>query len=187
MIVHFGGEVYDLSDRNDRIAYAIKKWTPRMNKLAAAFSNPICDRDDLVQEAKLKIVNAADKWDPEHDSGTAWESYAFTAIKNAILEAATRNNYAMTIPSGSVGGLKNKKLLRTAKLTDDLPDERGDPREFLDIVDTLETFDHYRVGHMYFIERRTMHEIAELTNISRSKVARYITRMKELLRARLEV
>lgn len=185
MIVHFNGETYDLSDRKQRIEYAIEKWTPRMNKLAIAFSNPVCDKEDLVQEAKMKIVKAADHWNPNHESGTEWATYAFTAIKNAIIEAATRNSYAMSIPSGSIEAV-NTSQYRAARLHDDVPDDRGDPKEFLDIIDTLEEFDHFRVGQMYFVERRTMEEIADMTDISRSKVARIISRMKELLRSRLE-
>lgn len=186
MILEFNDEVFDLEDREQRIDYAIKRWSPMINSMAYRFSNPVCDKDDLVQEAKLRVVHAADLWNPDHSSGTSWETYVFRAIKNAIIDAAVRNNYAMAIPSGSMSSV-NLNAMRAAKLTDEVPDDRGDPREFMEIIDTLEEFDHYRVGEMYFVERRTIKEISELTDISRSTVARIISRMKELLRTRLAV
>lgn len=186
MIVRFEKQVFDLDDREQRIDYAIKRWTPMINNMAGKFRNPVCDKEDLAQEARLRVVHAADLWNPDHDSGTSWETYAFRAIKNAIIDAAVRSSYAMAIPSGSMSSV-NLNAMRAAKLTDEVPDDRGDPYEFLDLLDTLEEFDHYRVGELYFVERRTINEISELTGISRSKVGRTISRMKELLQARLAV
>lgn len=188
-VVEHDGKTFDLSDRDQRIEYGIEKLTPKIHGLARLYSNTISEKEDFVQEAFLKIVevNEAEAWDPNRADAASYVTYLYTCIKNVMLDVAFRDKFAMSVPSGSIKSVKNQYRIRGISLTEDLPDERGDAYEHIDLHDTLESFDHCRIGEMHFQERRTMKEIAAITGFSVSKVSRTINRIRELLQSRLAV
>ncbi len=179
--------VHDGKTRNERIEYQIKKLTPKIYGLAREYSNSVSEIDDLVQEAMLKIVQVdnAEMWDPNREA--SYSTYLYTCVKNALYDIAIRDKYAMNIPSGSIKSVKNPWHMRGVPINEDLPDRRSNVYEFIDLRDTLENFDHCRIGEMYFQERRTMKEIAGITGFSVSKVSRIIKAIQELLQSRLAV
>jgi len=187
MTVTFAGNEYDLEDRDQRIDFGFKRWNPMMQNMASRLSNSVCDKDDLMQEAYMKIIRSADKWDPNRPDAATFETYIFSAIRNGIIEAAQRSRFAMSIPSGSIGSVDNVDTLKSRRLDVDIPDDRGDPNNFMDICDAIEQFDHYRIAQMYFIEKRTIQEISSMIGSSRSSVARKLCSIKSMLKNKLSV
>ncbi len=177
-----GGKTYNLQSREERIEYGIKKWEKMICGMAAKYKSTISDYDDIIQEAMLLIVNAADHWAPER--GT-FGTFSHECIKNGIMDVFSRNLHAVVVPSGSLKQAKEDGI-RTVRIHDDIADESGDVFELFDLHDTIETFDHFRVGKMYFIEKLTMAEIADMTGISRSRIGRIILKMKQIIKNRLE-
>jgi RNA polymerase sigma factor (sigma-70 family) len=178
-----------MSNRDERIEYGIQKLTPKIMGLARQYSNSVSEIDDLVQEAILKIIEVNDDnmWDPNREGAASYTTYLYTCVKNAIFDIALRDKYAMSIPSGSIKSVKNTKNMRGVSLSDDLPDNRSNAYELIDIQDTVDNFDHHRIGAMYFQERRTMKEISDMTGFSVAKVSRIVKNIQGLLQNRLAV
>lgn len=188
-VVEHDGRQFDLSDRDQRIEYGIEMLTPKIRGLARLYKNTISQEEDFVQEAMLKIVqvNNDNIWNPEKKGAASYTTFLYKCIQNALLDVAFRDKFAMSVPSGSIKSVKSQNRIRGISLSEDLPDERGNVYEHIDLHDTLENFDHCRIGEMYFQERRTMKEIAQITGFSVSKVSRIINRIQELLQSRLAV
>ncbi len=183
-VVEFEGRTYDLHNRQERISFGMAKWEKMIHGMAAKHRNSVLGYEDFVQEANLIIINAADRWIADRG---AFDTFCYECIKNGLIDASTRTRHAVSVPSGSFKLAGGEGGIRTTRLNEEIPDESGDAYEVIDIVDTIHNFDHFRVGQMYFVEKRTMEEISEMTGISRSKVGRMITQMKNLIQKRLEV
>lgn len=182
--VKFADETYDLHDREQRIEYGMKKWEKMIHGLACKYQNSVSGYDDFVQEALLIIIKAADGWIPERGN---FHTFLFECIKNGIIDTSTRTRHAVSVPSGSFKLANGEHGMRTIRLNEDLPDESGNVYEHIDICDTIDNFDKYRVGNMYFVEHRTMGEISKFTGISVSTLHRMITEMRRLIQTRLQV
>lgn len=181
--VELEGEVFNLKNREQRIEYGQKKWNRMIRKEASKYKNPVCSYEDFVQEAILMIINAADKWVPTRGK---FDTFVYECIKNRLMDVSTRSKYAMSIPSGSIHlSGPEQKTIRIRE--DEIPDTRFNAFENIDICDTIERFDHFRIGKMYFVESFTMKEISESTGISLSKIHRVINDMRRLLKSRLRV
>jgi RNA polymerase sigma factor (sigma-70 family) len=175
-------EIFDLHERDQRIEFARLKWEKYISNVASKFRNSVSGYDDFLQEANFLIIKAADAWNPTR-SEARFETYAYTCIRNGLIDFSTRTKGAVSIPSGSLK--LDESNVKTVRLNDEIEDQRNDVFAYADIIDTIESFDHVRIGIMYFVEKRTLEEIAELVGESRSTVHRRVQDMKTLIRSKV--
>ena len=178
-----GTKIYDLHDRNERIEFVSKKWEKYICNMASKFRNSVSGYDDFLQEANLLIIKASDNWDPNR-SKARFETYAFTCIRNGLIDFSTRTKGAVSVPSGSMQ-LEESKF-KTLRLNENILDESTkNSIEYTDLLDIIESFEHFRIAKLYFIQRFTLEEIAKEIGESRSTVHRKIQEMKNELKDKL--
>ncbi|MHA2009839.1 MAG: sigma-70 family RNA polymerase sigma factor [Candidatus Hodarchaeales archaeon] len=180
--VTLGNKKFDLSDREDRINYSIKKWHLKIKGSAFRLRNVIADESDLYQEAIISIINAADKWKPQH--ADTFDTFVFRCITNRMKDISIRNRFALNVPSGSLTSDSARKeipqaVTKTKRVVDYIEDRHGSAIDFLDIKDVINAYDKNNIGIMYFMQGKTLKEIANILNISCSTVARRIKIIKK--------
>ena len=177
-----GSDIYDLHERDQRIKFACHKWEKYISNVAGKFRNSVSGYDDFLQEANLLIIKASDNWDVAR-SDARFETYVFTCVRNGLIDFSTRTRGAVSIPSGSLK--LEESQVKTVRLNEEIEDERTDIFEYVDMIDTIESLDHYQIGIMYFVEKQTLEDIATITGESRSTIHRRVHEMKSIIRKKL--
>lgn len=176
MQVVFRDKRYDLDNRDQRIAYAMVRWAPFIERMSRNYENSVADREDFTQEAMMAIVRAADAYDP---SRGRFETFMYSCIRNQILDASARTRYVASIPSGSAKDA-DLRSLSPVRLSDEVPDQDSEGMyEAIDLTEGLRHFDRNRMGMMYFVEGYTMQEIADSVGCSLSTVSRVINQIRD--------
>lgn len=177
-------QIFNLKNINERIEFAQKKWEKYICNFASKHKNAVCGYEDFIQEANLIIVKSAKTWDPQKSSAS-FENYTYTCLHNGLIDASTRSGNAVVVPSGS---LKIADV-KSSRLTSDIEDIRGNTFEYIDLVDIISSLDFTRreVGKMYFIEKKTIIEIAKKLGESKSSIHRRVNSLKKILRNKLDV
>ena len=98
--------------------------------IARQYAGQGLDLDDLVQEGKIGLIVAIDRFDP--NMGSKFLTYASWWIKQAILQALSEHNRQVRLPANRISILEQYKKVK-GKLTQDK--EREPSRE--EVMETM--------------------------------------------------
>ena len=132
----------------------VNKYINLVRKIAHSFKNTGLDFDDLVQEGLLGLYEAHKNYD--ENRGATFITFATHCIKNKILAYIKQEQrHSVT---------ENSDFLPECKT--DTPSQQDHPSLNLP-EDMPET--EKQILSLYFIEKKTLSQIAEALNISREK------------------
>ena len=171
--------------------------------------SPSLDRDDLLCAARYALMVALDRYDPAR--GVKFATFAIHYIRGAILEALRRDDWVPRKErererQGELVDLlyqislyepvqRNKGLLagdRQERVEDFVPDPAPGPEALLldegingDLQERLERLDERerRVIEMFYLEKRSIREIAAAFDRCVSLIAKWKRRALQKLRA----
>lgn len=174
---------YDLTRRDERIAFAQDKWGEYITSYANRFKNAVSGYEDFVQEAALIIIKAADAWDP-NKSEAKYESYVYSSLRNSLMDLSTRTRQGVAIPSGSIK-LDQAKSVKTCKIKDDLCRQDNNFNQ-IDILDLIHSCNDSKILLMYYQDGMTIQEIADELRESRSSIHRKLSNSTKIVGKKLK-
>lgn len=174
-----------MPNNEDVMKYA-KKWTPLMKKLGRRFSNTIVSEEDLFNEGVLAIYEALERYNPKLGH---INTFLYRCIKNRILGVAFKNNFPVSVPSGSYAIIKDKQ--KQYKKFDfgnmnGLRDKynKGKQRMF-EWNDTIQKYDKDSIAQMYFFGGLKYREIKEITGKNLATISRHINNVREIIKHKI--
>ena len=89
----------DFKDSN-ALQFLIQSNIRSVIKIAKGYVRPGCELEDLIAEGTIGIINAAQRWEPEH--GANFNTYANNWIRAAIQEFVQKNSSAFKVGGRTV-------------------------------------------------------------------------------------
>lgn len=168
-----------LISRTSAEAYGvlISRYLPSVRRLAGMYSPPSADRDDLVSEGILGLMNAVATFDPA--KGASFATYASACANNRMLSALKksarikRREESLDSVGPSSGSSPEKIILDREALDEIFSEFSENFSEFERAV-----FSRYLCGEPYA-------EIAESLGVERKSVDNALARIRRKLRKKL--
>lgn len=161
----------------------------------------ILDDRDYFQFGVEGLSEAIDRFDPEY--GTKFETYAIQRIRGKIIDELrklqikprptttltdSKNLYSNVSLTSSVDDDDNLLLYEVVKSDSEIPDESAEKNQIKEIlveaIKKLEERDRMIIT-LYYYEDLNYKEIAQVLNITVSRVSQVHTRIIELLKSKL--
>ncbi len=161
----------------------------------------ILDDRDYFQFGVEGLSEAIDRFDPEY--GTKFETYAIQRIRGKIIDelrklqikprptnalSDSKNLYSNLSLTSSVDDDDNLLLYEVVKSDAEIPDESAEKNQIKEIlveaIKKLEERDRMIIT-LYYYEDLNYKEIAQVLNITVSRVSQVHTRIIELLKSKL--
>ena len=133
----------------------VKKYINLVRNIAHTFKNTGIDFEDLVQEGLLGLCEAHNKYD--ENRGASFPTFATHCIKNKILAYVIKENKHFVEINES------HTQSSTAPITD-----HSAPHKALPLPDDMPEMEKI-ILNLYFVEKKTLIEIAETLNTTREK------------------
>ncbi len=161
----------------------------------------ILDDRDYFQFGVEGLSEAIDRFDPEY--GTKFETYAIQRIRGKIIDelrklqikprpanalSDSKNLYSNVSLTSSVDDDDNLLLYEVVKCDSEIPDESAEKNQIKEIlVDAIKKLDERdrMIITLYYYEDLNYKEIAQVLNITVSRVSQVHTRIIELLKSKL--
>lgn len=161
----------------------------------------ILDDRDYFQFGVEGLSEAIDRFDPEY--GTKFETYAIQRIRGKIIDelrklqikprptntlSDSKNLYSNVSLTSSVDDDDNLLLYEVVKSDSEIPDESAEKNQIKEIlVEAIKKLDERdrMIITLYYYEDLNYKEIAQVLNITVSRVSQVHTRIIELLKSKL--
>ncbi len=161
----------------------------------------ILDDRDYFQFGVEGLSEAIDRFDPEY--GTKFETYAIQRIRGKIIDelrklqikprpanalSDSKNLYSNVSLTSSVDDDDNLLLYEVVKCDSEIPDESAEKNQIKEIlVDAIKKLDERdrMIITLYYYEDLNYKEIAQVLNITVSRVSQVHTKIIELLKSKL--
>lgn len=165
----------------------VEKHLPLATFFAKKFRATTMDFDDLVQEARIGLIDAAERFDPKR--GLKFSTYAVWHIRKQIMEAIRSRNDTIRTPRRQAG-----KICGSLENVPDMPDTAPSPDELMAADEEVQAIQGcikhlpareaivIRLRHGINTEKLTLRKVGDILGVSPERVRQIQAGAEEKLR-----